>query len=76
MQKLLHKCPVCRWYESGHYQIPPPPPPPEFRLDEKPPFTFTGVDFAGPLYVAILTPLRPVRYGCACLLAVLSGLYT
>ncbi len=34
-----------------HYKIPPPPPLPEFRVSEQPPFTFTGVDFAGPLYV-------------------------
>ena len=30
---------------------PPPPPLPKFRLEEAPPFTHTGVDFAGPLYI-------------------------
>ena len=30
---------------------PPPPPLPKFQLAEDPAFTYTGVDFAGPLYV-------------------------
>ena len=32
-------------------EAPPPPPLPEFRVKECSPFTYTGVDFAGPLYV-------------------------
>lgn len=51
VRKLIHQCTICRRYEGPHYQVPPPPPLPEFRVSEQPPFTFTGVDFAGPLYI-------------------------
>ena len=42
---------ICRKLEGRPYQAPPPPPLPEFRVKECSPFTYTGVDFAGPLYV-------------------------
>ena len=42
---------MCRRFEGNSYRAPPPPPLPPFRLEEAPPFTHTGVDFAGPLYV-------------------------
>ena len=51
VRRVIHQCPVCRRYESPHYQVPPPPSLPEFRVSEQPPFKFTRVDFAGPLYV-------------------------
>jgi hypothetical protein len=35
------------------YHVPPPPPLPTFRVEEAPPFSFTGVDYAGPLYVRV-----------------------
>ena len=38
-------------HEGKPYSAPPPPPLPVFRVEEAPPFSFTGVDFAGPLYV-------------------------
>ena len=50
-RKLLYKCVICRKLEGRPYQAPPPPPLPEFRVKECSPFTYTGVDFAGPLYV-------------------------
>ena len=37
--------------EGASFKPPPPPPLPQFRLAEDPAFTYTGVDFAGPLYV-------------------------
>ena len=51
VRKLIHQCTVCRRFEGSHYQVPPPPPLPEFRVSKQPAFTFTGVDFAGPLYI-------------------------
>ena len=51
VKKIVHQCVVCRKSEGNPYLGPSPPPLPEFRLKEDPPFTYTGVDFAGPLYV-------------------------
>ena len=51
VKKLLHSCVTCRQHEGKPYQAPPPPPLPEFRVKTAPAFTFTGLDFAWPLYV-------------------------
>ena len=48
---LLHKCVMCRKFDGVPHHVPPPPPLPDFRVNPEPPFTYTGVDFAGPLYV-------------------------
>lgn len=48
---LLHKCVMCRKFDGVPHRVPPPPPLPDFRVNPEPPFTYTGVDFAGPLYV-------------------------
>ena len=37
--------------EGASFKPPTPPPLPQFRLTEDPAFTYTGVDFVGPLYV-------------------------
>ena len=51
VRQLLHRCVCCRRFEGKSYGAPPPPPLPSFRVNEQPPFTYTGVDFAGPLYI-------------------------
>lgn len=51
VRKILYNCTLCKRFGAVHYSAPPPPPLPPFRIQEEPPFTFTGVDFAGPLYV-------------------------
>ena len=51
VRKLLRQCVICRRFTGKPYQAPLAPPLPEFRVTEAPPFMFTGVDFAGPLYV-------------------------
>ena len=51
MKHILHHCTTCRRFEGKSYHAPPPPPLPNYRVQEAPPFTITGVDFAGPLYV-------------------------
>lgn len=51
VKMIIRQCVICRKFEGKPFLAPPPPPLPEFRVQEKPPFTYTGVDFAGPLYI-------------------------
>ena len=51
VRKLIHECVVCRRQEGIAYKPPNPPALPVFRITKDHPFTYTGVDFAGPLYV-------------------------
>ena len=48
---IIHRCTTCKRVEGTPFNGPPPPPLPDFRVREDPPFTYTGVDFAGPLSV-------------------------
>ena len=50
-RKIIHKCVTCRKFEGLPFKSPKPPPLPECRVKEVPAFSFTGVDFAGPLLV-------------------------
>ena len=51
IRKLLSGCVICRRFQAKPYCPPPSPPLPSFRVVESPPFSHTGLDFAGPLYV-------------------------
>lgn len=51
VRQVLHHCTICKRIEGRPYRAPPPPPLPTYRVQEAPPFTVTGVDFAGPLYI-------------------------
>lgn len=51
VRSIIQRCAVCRTFEGRPYCSPAPPPLPEFRVSEAPPFSTTGVDFAGPLYI-------------------------
>ena len=51
IRSLIFQCVVCWRFEGAAYKPPLPPPLPDFRVREEPPFTHTGLDFAGPLYV-------------------------
>ena len=51
VRRLLYRCVVCRRFEGRPFAPPPPPPLPSFRVSKAPAFTYTGVDYAGPLYV-------------------------
>ncbi len=50
VRSTIHGCVTCKRFEGGHFQAPPHPPLPEFRVTESPPFTYTAVDFAGPMF--------------------------
>ena len=51
MRKLLIKCRICKRFGSRPFTGPPSPQLPNFSVQESPPFSTTGVDYAGPLYV-------------------------
>ena len=48
---LLKSCVICTKLEGTPYPSVIPPDLPGFRTSDEPPFTHTGIDFAGPLYV-------------------------
>ena len=50
VKQKLRKCVVCKKYEGRPYSIPLTSVLPTDRVADVPPFTNTGVDFAGPLY--------------------------
>ena len=51
IRRVISKCVNCKKIEGKHYVIPPTAPLPQFRVEENPAFTNTGIDFAGPLFV-------------------------
>ena len=56
MRKLLYGCTVCRRYQGKPYSSPEAPPFPSFRVQEALPFSVSGIDYAGPLYVRSAAP--------------------
>ncbi|XP_053380934.1 uncharacterized protein LOC123562061 [Mercenaria mercenaria] len=51
VKSILRKCTICRRVQGKPYRAPDPPPLPKVRVEESPPFTVTGVDYTGALYV-------------------------
>ena len=50
MKRVLKRCVTCRKLEGLPYSLHSSPDLPSFRVSDDPPFTHTGLDFAGPLY--------------------------
>ena len=51
VKSIIRKCTTCKKYSGKFYPNPDPAPLPEIRVRDAPPFTVTGVDFTGALYV-------------------------
>ena len=52
VKKIVRRCVRCRKVEAKHFTLPQQPDLPEERVSDDPPFTHTGIDFAGPLYTS------------------------
>ena len=51
IKRVIRKCLLCQKFDGKSFVYPPPPDLPKIRLSKDFPFTYTGVDYAGPLYV-------------------------
>ena len=51
VKKVIRQCVICRKLSGAAYKAPDPPPLPKSRVQDSPPFTTTGVDFTGAMYV-------------------------
>ena len=51
IKSILHSCTTCRRHSGRPYSAPDPPPLPKIRMRDVVPFTVTGIDFTGALYV-------------------------
>ena len=50
VRKIVRSCVICRKLEGPSYPSVPAPDLPFERVSDHPPFTYTGLDFAGPLF--------------------------
>lgn len=51
IKSVLRTCNICRRHEGGPYKMPPLAPLPSARVRESQPFSRTGLDYFGPLYI-------------------------
>ena len=51
VRQVIQSCMVCRRHEGGPYKLPPMAPLPPLRVTEAPPFSRTGLDYLGPLFI-------------------------
>ncbi|XP_073959385.1 uncharacterized protein [Choristoneura fumiferana] len=52
VQKVIRRCSVCIKHGGGPYKLPPTPALPAERVTYTTPFSYTGVDYFGPLFVS------------------------
>ena len=67
---MLHNCSICKRFISRPYTTQPPPPLPSMRVQDAPPFTHVGVDFAGTLYIKDAKKVWICLYTCCATRAV------
>ncbi|XP_062582984.1 uncharacterized protein LOC134244753 [Saccostrea cucullata] len=60
VRRVLQNCSICKRHEGGPYRMPVMPPLPKKRVNEASPFTYTGVDYFGPIYVKTDTGTKKV----------------
>ena len=50
-KRIIKQCIICRKFDGVPFKPQPTPDLPDMSVADAPPFTFTGLDFAGPLYI-------------------------
>ena len=53
VRRVIINCKICKRFEGGPYKLPVMASLPKNRVFESPPFTFTGLDYLGPLYTTL-----------------------
>ncbi|XP_052820064.1 uncharacterized protein LOC128245883 [Mya arenaria] len=64
VQSVLRACVICRRVNGNSYHAPDPPALPKIRVEYAEPFTVTGVDFTGALYVRDKDGHEKIAYIC------------
>ena len=62
VKKLISKCVTCKKFEGKPYAPAPVADLPDFRVNQAAPFSYVGVDFAGPLYYKVNTGTMEKAY--------------
>jgi len=64
VRSVLRKCVICKRVQGKSYKSVESPPLPRYRIEESPPFSVTGVDLTGALYVRDRTECQTKVYIC------------
>ena len=67
MKSIVRPCIVCKKLEGLPYFSQPLPDLPTYRVSDDPPFSHTGLDFAGPVYYRESRNVSDHSKGCICL---------
>ena len=51
VRKIIYRCGICKKYQGGPFKMPKMAPWPSIKITRSAPFTYTGLDYLGPLYV-------------------------
>lgn len=68
VKRVTTKCIICHRYDGRPYNSPPMPDLPDTSISEAPPFSYTGIDFAGPLYIQCESTKESKKMYCCLLL--------
>ena len=74
VRSVLRKCTTCRRHEGGPYKMPSMAPLPKQRITEAVPFSRTGLDYLGPMYIKTINGEKKVWVCIRVSLHVLSTL--